>query len=101
MQARLTPPGPPERKGLIDSLGYYYRFFTDPIGTVRGRFDRYGDLYYAPSNGVGLYVIRHPDHLYEVLVERAADYGKTHTAFNQLTKFLGYGLLTTDGDTWR
>jgi cytochrome P450 len=96
-----APPGPPERKGLIDSLGYYYRFFTDPIGTVRARFERYGDLYYAPSNGVGLYVLRHPDHLYEVLVERAADYGKTHTAFDQLTKFLGFGLLTTDGETWR
>src|SRR5690606_6248240 len=28
-------------------------------------------------------------------------YGKTHTAFDVLTKFLGQGLLTTDGERWR
>jgi cytochrome P450 len=101
MQALLTPPGPPERKGVLDSLIYYYRFFTDSIGTVKGRFDEYGDIYYAPSSGVGLYVLRHPDHLHEVLVDRAADYGKTHTAFEQINKFVGLGLLTTDGEVWR
>ncbi len=101
MQAVRTPPGPPERKGFVDSIGYFYRFLTDSIGTVRGRFDAYGDIYYAPAKGVGLYVLRHPDHLNEVLVERAADYGKTHTAFEQINKFVGQGLLTTDGEVWR
>ena len=97
----ITPPGPPERTGLVDSAGYYYQFLTDSIGTVGGRFERFGDIYYAPSNGVGLYVLKHPDHLHDVLNKHAADYSKAHTAFDQLVKFLGHGLLTTDGDTWR
>jgi cytochrome P450 len=68
---------------------------------VQRRFDRYGDIYYAPSAGVGLYVLRHPDHIWEVLVRDGAKYGKTHTAFDQLKRFLGEGLLTTDGEAWR
>lgn len=95
-----TPPGPPRRTGTLDSLRYYYAFFTDSIGTVRERFERYGDLYYAPAD-VGLYVLRHPDHLHEVLNQRAADFDKQHTAFDMLTRFLGHGLLTTDGEVWR
>lgn len=96
-----TPPGPPPRRGLLDSLGYYYRFLTDSIGTVGERFERYGDIYYAPADGVGLYVIRHPDHLWQVLVRDGAKYGKAHSALERLERVLGKGLLTTDGDTWR
>ena len=96
-----TPPGPPPREGVVDSLIYFYRFLTDSIGTVGSRFDRYGDIYYAPSGGVGLYVLRHPDHLYEVLVKDAAKYSKSHSSLSMLTKVLGHGLLTTDGATWR
>jgi len=95
------PPGPAARRGVLDSLGYYYRFYKNPVGFVRGRFERYGDIYYAPSRGTPLYVIRHPDHIHEVLNRRAADFGKTHSAFEQLEALLGRGLLTTDGSEWR
>ncbi len=95
------PPGPPPRDGLIDSLRYFYAFYNDAVGTVRSRFDRYGDIYYAPSNGVPLYVLRHPDHIWQVLVKDGAKYTKKHTALETLTRFLGDGLLTTDGEVWR
>jgi cytochrome P450 len=98
--ARL-PPGPPLRRGLLGSLGYYYGFYNDPIGFVRGRFDTYGDIYYAPSDSGGLYVIRHPDHLREVLVTRAAAYTKDHTGLRLIARFLGEGLLTSDGEAWK
>ena len=99
--AGARPPGPKPRRGALDSLGYYYRFFTDSLRFIEERFEEYGDLYCAPSGGVDLFVLRHPDHIWEVLVRDGAKYGKTHTAFDTLTKFLGYGLLTTDGETWR
>jgi cytochrome P450 len=99
--ARGNPPGPPPRGGTLSSLSYYYRFLTDSLGFVQERFEQYGDIYYAPSNGVPLYVLRHPEHLWEVLVRDGAKYGKTHTAFEMLEQFLGKGLLTTDGDVWR
>jgi cytochrome P450 len=96
-----TPPGPPPRRGVVDSLGYYYQFYRDSIGVVRERFERYGDIYYAPSDGVGLFVLKHPEHIWQVLVRDGAKYGKTHTAFKMLERVLGHGLLTTDGEVWR
>jgi cytochrome P450 len=96
------PPGPPHRRrGLIGSAGYYARFLIDPIGFVRSRFDAHGDIYYAPSDGGGLYVLRHPDHLREVLITRASSFSKEHSSFRQLARFLGGGLLTSDGAEWR
>src|SRR5438045_7605917 len=95
------PPGPPPRRGLLDSLGYFYNFATDPLRFVEDRFIAYGDIYYAPSPDGGLYVLKHPDHLSEVLITHAAKYRKTHSAFRALARFLGDGLLTSDGDTWK
>jgi cytochrome P450 len=94
------PPGPPPRKGVVQSLKYYAGFALDPIGFVADRFERYGDIYYAPSSDGGLFVLKHPDHLREVLTTRASSFTKEHTAFAQLSRVLGEGLLTSDGDTW-
>ncbi len=95
------PPGPRPRDGFLSSAKYYAHFFLDPIGFVGSRFETYGDIYYAPSAGTGLYVLRHPDHLREVLVTRASSFHKTHSAFDRLSTVLGEGLLTTDGETWK
>jgi cytochrome P450 len=94
------PPGPPLRKGIVPSLRYYWGFATDPIGFVRGRFESYGDIYYVPNSDGGLFVLRHPDHLREVLATRASSFGKQHSAFTQLSRVLGEGLLISEGDTW-
>ena len=98
--ARGLPPGPPPRRGVVRSLRYYAAFARDPIGFVKGRFDAYGDSYYAPNADGGLFVFRHPDHLREVLSTKASAFSKEHTAFSQLSRVLGEGLLTSDGETW-
>ncbi len=95
------PPGPPPRRGLVDSLGYYYRFATDPLRFVGDRFAAYGDIYRAPNPDGDLYVIKHPDHLAEVLITHASKYRKTHSGLRTLARFLGDGLLTSDGETWK
>jgi cytochrome P450 len=97
----LRPPGPAPRRGLFEAVRYFYRFATDPIGFVADRFERYGDIYYAPSGDVGLFVIKRPEHIREVLVTRAASYRKEHTAFDRLEAVLGNGLLNSDGDVWK
>jgi cytochrome P450 len=38
--------------------------------------------------------------LHEVLSTKASSFTKQHTAFAQLSRVLGDGLLTSDGDTW-
>ena len=94
------PPGPPLRRGLTQQLRYYAAFATNPVGFVEQRFKQYGDIYYAPASDGGLYVLKHPDHLRNVLITHAASYRKTHTAFTKLSTFLGDGLLTSDGTSW-
>ena len=96
----MTPAGPAPRKGLVSSVRYLVGFARDPIGFVKKRFETYGDIYYVPNDDGGLFVLRHPDHLREVLTTRASSFTKEHTAFAQLSRVLGEGLLTSDGDTW-
>jgi cytochrome P450 len=84
----------------LRSARYYAAFAIDPIGFVRSRFDTYGDAYYAPNRDGGLFVFRHPDHLREVLSTKASSFTKQHSAFAQLSRVLGEGLLTSDGETW-
>ncbi len=96
------PPGPRRRKSnILGQLRYFYNFATDPIGFVASRFERYGDIYYAPSANDHLYVLRHPDHLREVFLNQAAKFKKKHSAFEQLAQVLGNGLVNSDGDVWR
>lgn len=99
--ALRLPPGPPERRSLVQSLPFFVSMALDAIGTVGRRFERYGDIYYAPSGGTPLYVLRHPDHIHEVLATRAGDYRKQHSALTMLARVLGSGLLTSDGETWQ
>jgi len=96
------PPGPLPRAPGLGSLGYYLRFAIDPIGFVRERFEKYGDVYFARVRGAddGLFVIRRPEHLKEVLVTRASSFTKEHSAFKSLSRFLGTGLLASDGEDW-
>lgn len=102
------PPGPPPRKSLLDSIVYYASFYFDALGFVEERFDKYGDIYFVGSqtktlSGAdrGLYVLKHPDHLRELLSTQASKFKKEHSAFEQLSRVLGEGLLTSDGETWK
>ena len=102
MSSQGTPPGPDERTGnLVDSIRYAAAFFRDPFEFVGRRFARYGDVYFAPAKGVGLYVVRHPAQLREVLITHADAYAKSHSALESLSVLLGDGLLTSDGEVWR
>lgn len=96
------PPGPPPRaKGLLPSLRYYLNFMADPFAFIGERFEQYGDIYCARNPDGALFVLRHPDHIREVLLTRADDFSKTHTAFDSLSQVLGDALLTSDGKNWQ
>ncbi len=86
---------------MLGNAAYYLRFVADPLAFVGARFDRYGDLYCAPNPDGLLFVLRHPDHLREVLAQKSGVYRKTHSLFDRLARVLGNGLVTTDGDVWR
>lgn len=95
------PPGPPPRKAGLHSLPYYVRFAMDPLGFVGERFAQYGNIYYAPSGATGLFVLRDPEHLRQVLATDAASYSKAHSSSARIEQVIGHGLLTLDGDDWK
>lgn len=97
----VRPPSPPVPAGWVGRLRSLHAFVHDLIGVVGRRFDSLGDIYYVPNADGGLYVIRHPDHIREVLVTNAECWAKTHSAFIRLGRVLGQGLLNTDGEVWR
>lgn len=96
---RALPPGPSFKsewkrpfKEVVDEASHGL------LMHVRARFERYGDLYYLQNYKTPVYVTKHPDHMHEVLVTRAASFGKRA---KDLDTFLGQGLLTSDGALWR
>jgi len=86
---------------VIETVGYYRGMLSDPLGFVGNRFARYGDIYCVPNRDNPLYVLRHPDHLRDVLLTNASSFSKTHSGLERLSEILGEGLLTSDGDVWK
>lgn len=99
MLENARPPGP--ERGLLPRIKTLVGFLGDPLAFIGSRFQQYGDIYHVPDSGPGLYVMRHPEHVHAVLVTHAAKMRKEHTAFQLLSRVVGEGLLTTDGDVWR
>lgn len=92
------PAGPQtDNPSLLKTLRFYYDMSTDTIRTIADRFERYGDLYFNVSRGDPLFVTKHPDHAYEVLVSRAQSWVKRQ----DLEPVLGNGLLNSNGEVWR
>jgi cytochrome P450 len=82
-------------------VAHYRGFMRDPLRFIAERFDSYGDLYYTETPDGGLYVLKHPDHIRDVLLAPATRFRKTHSAFDKLSEVLGDGLVTLDGDDWK
>ncbi len=95
------PPGPKGQGTPIARARMFAGFFFDALGFVEKRFATYGDVYHVAGRGPGLYVFKHPDHLRALLSTEASRFRKEHSAFEQLGRVLGEGLLTTDGDVWK
>jgi cytochrome P450 len=101
MSIPVTPPGPTWRSERHRSLGERLELLSrGPIPLIRDRFDTYGDLYHvAGARGApGTYVLRHPDHIREVLVTRGQSF---HKRSRDLAPFVGEGLFTSNGELWR
>jgi cytochrome P450 len=79
------------------------RMQRDPVSRVQERFEAYGDLYYAPFLRRDVYILRHPEHIHEVLVAQASKFEKPREGLtaNQLRRLLGEGLLNSNGELWR
>ncbi len=98
------PAGPPPVKGLINQL----RLFNDIHGNMIGYFDRlfeqYGDFFVVQIGEGRMFMVSNPEAIYEILVEKPKQFYKGSDYRNRqngLARFLGNGLLTSDGEFWK
>jgi cytochrome P450 len=73
----------------------------DAPGYLAAMARRHGDLVSLPLFVAPHYLAAAPDDIAHVLVGNHAAYRKTTFYRNQLSRLVGNGLLTSDGDTWR
>lgn len=98
------PPGPPAARNFFQTLDQVREFANNPFGTLRKRFDTYGDIYLMSIAGFSQYNVRHPDDIRRILVTDAAKYHKDPNYKDTkagLARFMGNGLVTSDGEFWK
>ncbi|MCX4243381.1 cytochrome P450 [Paraliomyxa miuraensis] len=96
-RGRRRPPGPP----ALPWLGAMPSFAPDLLGAMVRFRDRYGDVVHMPLPGAHhTYLLNHPDDVQAVLVGEHAHVMKDEVT-RDLSRMLGQGLLTSEGETWK
>lgn len=97
-------PGPKPVNNMIQVLGFMRQYERDTIGLFLDSFERYGEIHQFEVMGSKNVQLSHPEHIHQVLVSQANKFGKdnTYTDPNRgLARFMGTGLVTSNGDFWR
>ncbi|MCA9930091.1 MAG: cytochrome P450 [Anaerolineales bacterium] len=87
------PPGP---KGNL-LLGNIAQFSEDEPAFLLQNVKQHGDLVYFRLAHIHAYLLGHPDLIHEVLIAQSSKFAKAPLDKQILGKFLGNGLLTSDG----
>jgi len=104
MNQHRFPPGPPPAKNPIRIIRLMSMFQGNALVAFDKLKAEYGDTYRLQfGEGLG-YVSSHPDFMHEVMVTNASSFHKDRDLKNRqagLGRFLGNGLLTSDGAFWK
>jgi len=76
----------------------------DFFSILEKTFKTYGDIFIVDMPGIHQTLLCHPDHIHEVTTRQADKFQKDDTYKDPqkgLAKFLGGGLLTSNGDFWK
>jgi cytochrome P450 len=92
-----TPPGP--RGDLL--LGSALDFKDKPLKFINYVANAYGDVSRFRVGPTYWYLITHPEDIHDAITKRRNIFLKPKIATRLWEKFLGDGLLTTEGDTWK
>jgi cytochrome P450 len=98
------PPGPPPAKNIFQVLQAIRMFQGDILEMFGGLIRQYGDTFMFQFGNDRNYMTSNPDLMHEVLVTKAASFQKDRDLKNRktgLARFLGNGLLTSDGEFWK
>lgn len=98
------PHGPAPLKGIVDQLKFFNGFKDNSIAHFAPMFAEYGDFFMFRMGNEHIYLISNPDAIYEILVANHAKFHKGafyRDEVRGLARFLGNGLLTSDGEFWK
>lgn len=82
-------------------LGSTVAFREDPLVFCLGAQAEHGDLVHFRVAFMDWYLVAHPDQIHEVLVTRADEFWKSKLNKRIFEKFLGNGILSSDGAFWK
>lgn len=103
MSTRIAP-GPKPVTNLLSQIRLMGDFDRDTLGLVESGFREHGDLWQITIGQTQQVMIAHPDHLHQVLVTDADKFTKDvgyKDKSKGLARFMGNGLVTSDGEFWR
>jgi cytochrome P450 len=95
----VSPKLPPGPKGRF-LLGSLIEVSRDWLGFYHRCADEYGDVVRINIAHVPVYLIVHPRDIETVLITKAANFTKS-ADYRALSRVLGQGLLTSEGDFWQ
>lgn len=76
------------------------RFLTNPIQLMEENIARYGDTYRFTMGKHPAIFTANPAFIQHILQKQHKKYIKSPPHFEKIARFLGYGLLTIDGNRW-
>lgn len=90
-------PAIPRSRSLLNSV----RFLRKPLEVISENLKQYGDTYTFHLGGIqkGM-MTANPDIIQHILQKNHRNYRKSPIHFDKLARFLGNGLLTSDGEYW-
>lgn len=104
MNDQMTIPGPPPVKNVVQQFRMINAFTSDIIGFLNRQFDAYGDIVALRFGSSMMVLVSRPEAVHEILVQKSDDFYKSsdYKDTNRgLARFLGNGLLTSDGEFWK
>lgn len=90
----------PAGYNFIQSIGRTYKQVKDPIGTMQESMARYNGTYTVHLGMKQYIVTQDPAFIEYVLKNNHRNYHKSELQTKQLGRFLGKGLLTSNGEFW-
>jgi cytochrome P450 len=94
---KMIPPGP---QGHV-FFGNMADMRDDPLGFLVQAGDMYGDIFFLRLGPKKIYVLNKAEYIQEILVRQMKKVQKADLSKNLLGRFLGQGILTSDGDFHR
>ncbi|MCO4744996.1 MAG: cytochrome P450 [Proteobacteria bacterium] len=96
----MDAPLPPGPRGDF-FLGSTLDFKEQPLHYIKYLHEAYGDVVRFRVGPSYWYLVTHPDDIWDIMTRRADVFLKPQIAKRLWEKFLGDGLLTTEGATWK